>query len=196
LTLQVTATQLVALALYGLGGGGTVVDTEDVAIRAHEIAPGRFAWRKYPDQINLELVRVALNDARKRENGALVIGTGKSGWSLTTAGQLWAEVNAPRLKGRDLTKPRAERSAGSIDERRWRRERARMLMTEAWRQWTTSEDGMELTREAVLDLFRIDRYVMGRARELKVNRMRELFGDDAELAPFIEVAAGIVLKEA
>jgi hypothetical protein len=195
LTPQVTATQLVALAMYGLGGGGTVVDTEDVAMRAHEIAPGRFAWRKFPDQINLELVRVALNDARKRENGALVTGTGKSGWSLTAVGQRWAEVNAPRLLGRDLTKPRAERSAGSIDERRWQRERTRMLTTEAWRQWS-QVGGAELTREAVLDLFRIDRYVVGRARELKVNRMREMFRDDAELAPFIEAAAGIVLKEA
>jgi hypothetical protein len=195
LTLQVTGPELVALALYVQGGGGRVVDTEDVAVFAHEIAPGRFSWRKYPDQINVELVRVALSDARKRENGSLVTGTGRSGWSLTAAGQRWAEANAPRLLGRDLTKHRAERSAGSVDERRWQRERVRILTTDAWRQWSAGHDASDITREAAHDLFRIDRYVVGRARELKVNRLREMFGDDDNLAPFVEAAASIVLKE-
>jgi hypothetical protein len=96
LTGSVTAPELVALALYVLGGGARVIDTEDVAMSAHDIAPGRFSWRKYPEQINLELVRVALSDARKEENGGLVTGTGKSGWSLTAAGQLWAEERSAR----------------------------------------------------------------------------------------------------
>ena len=194
LTPQVKGPQLVALALYVLGGGGQVVDTEDVAVRAHDIAPGRFSWRKYPEQINLELVRVALSDARKRENGTLVTGTGRSGWSLTPQGQRWAEANAPRLLGRDLTKQRAERSAGSIDERRWQRERMRMLTTDAWRQWSEAHDASAIEQEAAHDLFRIDRYVVGRGRELKVNRMREMFSDDEELSPFVEAAASIVLE--
>jgi hypothetical protein len=194
LTPQVKGPELVALALYVLGGGSQVVDTEDVAMRAHEIAPGRFSWRKYPDQINLELVRVALSDARKSENGTLVRGTGRSGWSLTPQGQRWAEANGPRLVGRDLTKRRAERSAGSIDERRWQRERMRMLTTDAWRQWSVAHDASAIEREAAHDLFRIDRYVVGRGRELKVNRLREMFSEDEELSPFIEAAASIVGK--
>lgn len=195
MTAKVTGPELVTLALYVLKGSGTVVDTEDVAVRTHEIAPGRFSWRKYRDQINLELVRVALSDACKPENGSLVTGTGKSGWSLTAAGQRWAETNAARLLGRDLTKHRAERSAGSIDERRWQRERARMLATDAWRQWNTAHDAAAITREAAHDLFRIDRYAVGRARELKVNRVHELFADDDDLAPFVEAAASVALRE-
>lgn len=194
MTLQVTAPELVALALFVLGGGGRVVDTEDVAKRVHEIAPGRFAWRKYPEQINLELVRVALSDARKPENGGLVTGTGRSGWSLTAGGQRWAEVNAPRLLELDLRKHRAERTAGSVDERRWQRERTRVLTTDAWRQWGETHDASHITQEAAADLFRIDRYVVGRAQERKVNRMREMFGGDDDLAPFIEAAASIVLR--
>jgi|HubBroStandDraft_5_1064220.scaffolds.fasta_scaffold68653_2 hypothetical protein len=193
LTRSATGPELAALALYVLGGGGRLVDTEDVAIQIHKIAPGRFSWRKYPDQINLELVRVALSDARKSESGSLVTGTGREGWSLTAAGQRWAEANAPRLVGQDLTKHRAERSAGSIDERRWQRERARMLATEAWRQWNAARDGSAITAEAAADLFRIDRYVGGRAREIKINRLREMFAGDDDLAPFVEAAAGIVL---
>lgn len=172
-----------------------MVDTEDVAVKVHEIAPGRFSWRKYPDQINLELVRVALSDAGKSKNGALVAGTGKSGWSLTNAGQRWVEAHAPRVLGRDLTRPRAERSAGSIDERRWQRERVRILTTEAWRQWDVAHDMAGITREAAHDLFRIDRYAMGRARELKVNRVRAMFADDEDLAPFLEAAATVALTE-
>lgn len=194
LTTRTTAPQVVALALFELGGGGKVLDTEDIAMRAHDIAPGRFAWRKYPEQINLELIRVALSDARKAENGGLVTGTGRTGWSLTPAGQGWAEVNAGRLLRGDLGKERAERSAGSIDERRWQRERARMLTSDAWRQWS-GPDGSRMTREAAHDLFRIDRYAVGRARELKVNRLSEMFGADEELAPFIAAAAVVALKE-
>jgi hypothetical protein len=189
LTSATTATELVALSLFLLGGDGRPIDTEDVAKRVHAIAPGRFAWRKYPDQINLELVRVALSDARKPESGALVSGTGKSGWTLTPAGRRWADGRAGDLLGRDLTKQRAERTAGSIDERRWQRERARLLTTEAWARWSESRDASAITEEDAADLFRIDRYVVGRARGLKINRLVNMFGEDADLLAFLETAA-------
>ena len=112
LTSQSTAPEVAAVALFLLGGATNVIDTEDIAVKAHAIAPGRFAWRKYPDLVNLELVRVALSDARKRENGALVSGKGKSGWSLTPAGARWCEAQAKSLLGSDLGKSRAERRAG------------------------------------------------------------------------------------
>ena len=48
--------EMVTLAVYRLGGAQRAVDTEDVAVEAHKLAPGRFSWRKYPDQINLELI--------------------------------------------------------------------------------------------------------------------------------------------
>jgi hypothetical protein len=194
-TTQVTAPEVVALALFVLGGGSTVVDTEDVAIQAHAIAPGRFSWRKFPEQINLELVRVALSDARKPENGGLVSGKGKSGWSLTPAGQRWCESRADALLGRDLTKNRAERRAGSIDEQRWHRERARLVTSSAWSQWQQAGSAEQVSRDAAHDVFRIDRYVVGRARELKVNRLREMFATDAELRPFIDAIAAIALRE-
>jgi hypothetical protein len=82
-----------------------------------------------------------------------------------------------------------------VDERRWQRERVRMLATEAWRQWDASRGGAGITRGAAHDLFRIDRYVTGRARELKVNRVRSMFADDEELAPFVEAAANVALTE-
>lgn len=189
-----TSPQVAAIALYELGGASMVVDTEDVAVRAHSIAPGRFSWRKYPDMINLELVRVALSDARKRESGSLVSGTGRSGWSLTPSGQRWCEKSARLLRNSDLSTSRTDRTAGSIDERRWQRERARVLTSPAWADWQV-EGRTTISRNSALDLFRIDRYVIGRGRELKVNRLREMFKDDDEIAPFVEAAATAALRE-
>jgi len=90
LTRQLTQREIVTLAVYLLGGDQHAVDTEDAAIKTHELAPGRFAWRKYPEQINLELVRVYLSDAKKPEKGDLLVGSGRTGWSLTKAGLNWA----------------------------------------------------------------------------------------------------------
>ncbi len=190
-----TQPQLVAVALYLLEGDRTVVDTEDVAIRVHQLAPGRFSWRKYPDQINLELVRVALSDACKGGGDALVSGTGKSGWSLTVTGRRWAIENIERIAVADLGRERQQRTAGSIDERRWHRERVRVLATDAWHQWSQTHERLAITREAAAELFRVDRYVVGRAREMKVNRLRETFAEDGELAPFLDAAGSVLLRE-
>ena len=38
--------EIVTLALYLLGGDTQYVDTEDIAVKANEVAPGRFTWRR------------------------------------------------------------------------------------------------------------------------------------------------------
>ena len=83
---MLTKPDIVTLALYQLGGGSTPFDTEDVAVKASELAREAFAWKKYEGQINLEMVRICLSDAKKPEKGARVIGTGNKGWSLTADG--------------------------------------------------------------------------------------------------------------
>jgi hypothetical protein len=68
--------EIVTLAVYLLGGDSKRIDTEDVAVKANELAPGRFAWRKYPNQINIENVRTFLSDAKKPKNGAYTLSSG------------------------------------------------------------------------------------------------------------------------
>jgi hypothetical protein len=41
--------EIVTLAVYLLGGDSKRIDTEDVAVKSNELAPGRFTWRKYAD---------------------------------------------------------------------------------------------------------------------------------------------------
>ena len=182
--------EIVTLVVFLLGGDQRSIDTEDVAIKAHSLAPGRFSWRKYPDQINLELVRVFLSDAKTSPNRAWLTGSGRTGWALTPAGLRWAKKAAPLLLGQDLSRERERSRAGSIDENRWRRERSRITRTIAWQRWNQGETNIS-EREAS-EVFRIDSYAVGRIRESKITRLATLLGDDPHLEPFIAKMAEIV----
>jgi hypothetical protein len=72
--------ELVVVAAFLAGAQNASADTEDIAVKANELAPGRFAWRKYKDQINIEAVRKRLWDAAKAEKGGLLIGSEKTGF--------------------------------------------------------------------------------------------------------------------
>jgi hypothetical protein len=192
LTKKLAQYEIVTLAVYLLGGDQHAVDTEDAAIKAHELALGRFSWRKYPDQINLELVRVYLSDAKKPEKGKLLVGSGRTGWSLTKAGLNWAREAAQRSLGNDLTRSRAQSKAGSIDENRWRRERARIQLSPAWKHWM-ERNQRPSAREAA-EVFRIDSYAVGPIREKKITRLLAMFDDDQEIAPFLNRMAELLAE--
>jgi len=185
--------EIVTLAVFLLGGDQKVIDTEDAAIEAHRLAPGRFSWRKHRDQVNLELVRVYLSDAKKPLKGGWLEGSGKDGWSLTPAGVKWAKQASRQLMGRELGRERQNSKSGSIDERRWRRERVRIQSTSAWDRWTHGE--REIPRRDAAEVFRIDSYADQRLRNLKVARSRALFDEDPEVGPFLLHMAEIVGRE-
>jgi hypothetical protein len=172
--------EIVTLAVYLLGGDAQRIDTEDVAIKANELAPRRFTWRKYPQQINIENVRTFLSDAKKPKNGAYLLGAGKDGWILTEAGLAFAKQHVTELQGVDLS-----RKALSTKERNWmRRERERMLSSDAYLKLGAGEvDAISLPEAEAF--FRIDAYVTGSAREEKILRAKNAFGGDEELGPAI-----------
>lgn len=183
--------ELVTLAVYLCGGDTHAIDTEDIAVKVNELAPGRFTWRKYPEQINIELVRTYLSAAKGRSG--YLSGVGKEGWTLTPRGLAWAKTMGQDLLSQDTSRRREERKGGSIDEVRWRRERDRVLTTRAWKQWSTGDQDI-LERDAE-EVFRIDNYAIGRTRDMKIARMRNLFDDNPELGPFIAALAGIVERK-
>ena len=41
--------EIVTVVVYLLGGDSEYIETEDVAMKANEVAPGRFTCRKYKD---------------------------------------------------------------------------------------------------------------------------------------------------
>ena len=70
-------------------------------------------------------------------------------------------------------------------------ERARVTSTKAWARWLVDRTTSIPERETA-EVFRIDTYAVGRTRDLKIARVRQLFEEDPEVGPFIEAAAGIV----
>src|ERR1039457_2473059 len=124
--------EIVTIALLLCGGHARAIDTEDIAVKANEIAPGRFAWRKYPDQINIDTVRKRLWDARKDNKGGFVFGSEKDGWQLTEKGVKFGK------RARKFLKDGFPVARSSLMERRFARaEKLRMLDTEAYAKFSS-----------------------------------------------------------
>src|SRR5260370_11593362 len=129
---RLTTAELVTWAVYQLGGDQRRIDTEDVAVKVFQLAPKRFGWRKYPAQINLELVRVYLSDAKKTEHGELLSGSGRTGWALTRKGLEWLASARGRLHSIQTQEPNDRQSrAGSVDSSRPDPERQRNFVPPA-----------------------------------------------------------------
>jgi hypothetical protein len=176
--------EIVTLAVYLLGGDTQRVDTEDIAIKANELAPGRFSWRKYPNQINIDTVRKRLWDAAMPAKGEYLAGSEKEGWMLTSAGLKFATSNIAVVESADLSKERL-----GLRQKQWlRNERARMLSTEAFVKIQSGAANKVTIREAE-EFFRIDAYVSGSSREQKITRALSAFGNDDELSGVIKLLA-------
>jgi hypothetical protein len=176
--------EIVVIAASAAGGAAEHVDTEDIAISASKIAPGRFSWKKYPEQIDIDAVRKRLWDARKL---GLLLGSEREGWQLTESGTAFARKH--KRSARLETSSRL-----SLNERRWRKaERLRLTATTTHAKYL---DGnlSEITRREAEAFFRIDAYVSDSAIEDKILRVFNAFANDAELGPTVKHVAEIVRK--
>lgn len=182
--MSLTRPEAVTLALYALGGAETPCDTEDVAVRVADVAPGMFAWKKYGDRIDKELVRVALSDARLKKEW--VVGShDKGGWLLTPTGREFATSKASELGG--ITDPRP--SQRQDNPKQFARERTRLLTSPAHSQVVADGGAHKVTPNDADAFFRITVYVRGQDRERKIARVENLFGDDPELGDTVKSLA-------
>lgn len=187
--IAISKPELVTLALGELGAGERPVDTEDVAVKAHELAPTAFAWRRFPEHINLELVRVALVDASRPKPVPLAQGKGRGGWLLTDQGVTWYAANKDRLLAA-LKRP-TESGAVKVKQpetQHRERERIRVARTDAWRHWVADDP---VTSQQASAVFRVDQYTSPHNRLTKVRGMRLLFEGDQELESFLEEMANL-----
>jgi hypothetical protein len=181
--------EIVTLAVYLLGGEMRPIDTEHVSMKAAELAPGRFNWRLYPEQINIELVRVFLSAAKKQKFGNYLSGSGNEGWMLTDAGAIFAKQNRERLQNADLSRLRKTDA-----EKKWfNRERTRLLACEALIKAKSGNLANVTPREAA-NFFRLDEYVTGAVRARKIDRLVNAFRDDPDIGEVVlelrDLAAG------
>ena len=174
--------ELVTLAAYLLGGDAKLIDTEDVAVKVNEIAPGRFAWRKYPDQINKHTVQARLFDARSPKKGAYLIGSDRKGWMLTPNGLNFVTTHASKLKVANVS--RVPRNKTELT--RHRREREWMLTSPAYGK-VKSGNNKAITVQEAEAFFRLDDYITGSARQEKIARIMNTFKNDTELGKAIMI---------
>lgn len=169
--------QITLVALWLLGGNSDRVDTEDVALRVDELAPGRFRWRKYPSHIDLGLVRNGLQDGRKKE---LVDGGALKGWLLTAAGSAEAERLLPLITGTEVV------TRLPAEQRAWlTRERARLIQEPAF--LTSCTEGIQAASDRdVLRFFKLDEYVTDERRNERIRRFTTAFENDPEIGSVVK----------
>lgn len=181
--------EIITISVYLLGGSSRYIDTEDVAVKANEVAPGRFAWRKYPEQINIGNIRKRLSDAKNLKKAGLLLGSFKKGWILSEKGLVFCGKYAKDFKKMDLS-----RTPKNKKEMLWQhRERERMFSTLAFEKVCLNKEHLITTQEAE-DFFRIDDYVTGEARKEKLARLINTFGEDPELGQAINLLIKKVRK--
>lgn len=190
MTAQMANHEIVTLALFLCGGEIRYVDLEDVAVKSNELAPRRFTWRKYKDQINIKNVGAFLHDARKGKYGALVTGSEKEGWMLTQNGCQFCRERLPVLDKANL----------SIDQRLTPKERQRI--TRERERIRTSDTFLKAKRrgtaavsmEEAERLFRLNAYITGQSRKDKITRILNVFRNDSELGGVVKELAEFVLR--
>ena len=184
---DLTNVEVLVLVVHDLGGTDQPIDTEDLAVRAKEVAPQRFSLRKYPDQVDIERVRKRLSDAKKGgEDEAMLAGSFEVGWHLTPKGLDWAQSNAHLIE-EDAAVDRV-----SID-----RQTARKLRVEASRflgldAWTKYEEGMPVSHREAEAVFRLTPYVTKQRRKQIIDSTRNLFRNDEQFGPFVDAMAAAI----
>lgn len=177
-----TNEQVVVVALARLGGSTKLIDTEDIAVTADKIAPGRFRWRKYTQFINNELVHTALRDAKRLSN--LVRGAGSEGWQLTSDGLRQVE----ELERDGLASAQHRRRIDPKEKAWMSREKSRLMGEDAFRKASNGQMD-DITRTDAERFFRLDEYVTGEIRSARIQRIVNSFASDPDLQSIVTVVA-------
>ncbi len=185
---ELTNQEVVVIAAFLVGAKNSSADTEDIAIKANEFAPGRFTWRKYKEQINIDTVRKRLWDATKQNKGAHLIGSERTGWRLTKAGLDFARRHA--RKGIAPTQEKRER-ASQAEQAARTREMKRMMAEPAFKKIQSGQTS-SLTKTDAERFFRVDDYVIGKSRMAKIERFRIMVGRNKELLAAVSTLAELV----
>ena len=165
--------EIVVVAVARLGGETQSIHIEDVAVEAYNIAPGRFAWRKYPEQIDLDLVRRTLTNAAAKPS-PLILGSVRKGWMLSKYGIQWIEKNVQNLPA--LSGYRRGSVSDAIEI-----EKARLRETRAWQKY---QSGLidQINLNDLFEFARINEYFSDAKRRERFNIVASAVDGDPELA--------------
>jgi hypothetical protein len=158
------------IAVYQLGGALRYIHLEDLALKAAELSPKTFSWKKYPEQVNLETVRLALKNELGAKNRR-VFGSIRHGWMLTPQGLSWC-----------LKEVSAKTNPAPIEQ--IRKEIARIKKSEAFNKVATGRRE-EITDDDLKAVLRIDEYFSPRNRSERIIAFTNTTMIEPQLKPFI-----------
>jgi hypothetical protein len=161
--------ELVTLVLYQLGGSTSVVDLEDVAVEVHKLAPNRFSWKKYADQIDIKIVQYSLSDACKKKYG-YAKGGSKFGYMLTTTGVEWAE-KADGYIDKSL-KSRKFSSTDLVEK-----EKTRLLKSQAYVKFISNETS-NINSVDFREFTRVNDFFPKHVKQEKYSKIENVVKDD------------------
>jgi len=162
---KITGQRLAAIALLHLDGSERAVGMEDLAMKIAELAPGRFRWKKYPEQINIETMRAMISQLR-RADPPCVSGGVRDGWMLTPAGIHWA-CQTPGVASAPVF---ASLARGA----------ALLRQSDAWEKFAHLAPE-EITIYDARRFLKVDEYTSPRRRKERVQAIRNIAAHDDDL---------------
>lgn len=182
--------ELVTIAVAVLDGDKAYVDREDVALKVNDIAPGRFNWRKYPDRIDLDAVGSALRDAKKTQNGELLVGNNSTGWMLSPAGLKWIKTVDFEAAYHELSVEHRKTSIRASLET----ERIRLLNTKAYKRFVEG-NSEAITVQDFYEFARVNEYFQTKARQRRYAIIANAVIDNDTLSRLWELLQAKFSKE-
>ena len=165
--------QIVTIVVALLGGISNHVDREDIAIRANELVTGKFNWRRYPNRIDLSTIQIALNDAKKSKNGALLVGNNSRGWMLGPNGVSWLRYIITHQKIEEFPEPQIITSIENLLET----ERKRLLSSHAYQLFIQGK-AKDIILSDFYDFVHVNEYFQAKARERRYTIIKNsIMGD-------------------
>jgi hypothetical protein len=171
---ELSNAQLAVIAVARLGGETRAVDTEDIAIELGKFAHKRFCWRKYPDNLDLHVVRVALADA-KRVDPPLLTGGIKDGWMLSLDGLHW--IHDTRIDDLGSEEGNKRHSVYAAQES----ERVRLRRTAAYAKYHTEERD-KISANDLYEFLRINEYFPDKQRRERYTAVANAVLTDPDLS--------------
>ena len=163
---------ITVIALYQLGAALRYIHLEDVALKAAELSPKTFSWKKFPEQINLETVRLALKNELRLPNSR-VQGSIREGWMLTSQGLLWCLGDTTIVKNK-------------ISIEQINKEIARFKNTETFGK-ILNNDSKNISDGELKLFLRIDDYFSLRNRKERVAALMNATVVDSSLKPVLDI---------
>ena len=182
--------EIVTVAIYALGSGIGTFDIETIAVKADEMAPGRFRWKTRPDLISDSNTWDALSNARKK--GYILQQAAQKNtdsYLLTEIGIKFSEKNISKIKNFDQSKMRLP-----VSKEIYENTKNRLIVTEAYQKAKNSKENEISTRE-FNQFFRLNDYMKNSQKVEKIQKIKNLFIQDKEFTKVIDKVAVTLTNE-